>query len=74
MNAEQRVAASRAEQPDDLTANEGGYDGISLRAAPMKRNITSNQPGIRGMSDNTGSVLLSATTLAALRRSRRGTD
>jgi hypothetical protein len=50
MNAKQRVAASQAEQPDDLAANERGCDRISLRAAPMKRNITPNQPGIRGMS------------------------
>ena len=50
MNAKQRVAASRAEQPADLAANERGCDRISLRAAPMKRSITPNQPGIRGMS------------------------
>jgi hypothetical protein len=47
MNAKQRVAASRAEQPDDLAANESGCDRMSLRAALMKRNITPNQPGIR---------------------------
>ena len=40
---------ARAEQPDDLAANEGGCDRISLRAATMKRNITANQPGIRGI-------------------------
>jgi hypothetical protein len=51
MNAKQEVAASRAEQPDDLAANERSCDRISLRAAPMKWNITPNQPGIRGMSD-----------------------
>jgi hypothetical protein len=50
MNAKQWVAASRAEQPDDLVAIGGGCDQISLRAALMKRNITPNGPGIWGMS------------------------
>ena len=49
MNAKQRVTASRAEQPDDLAANRGGCDRISLRAALMKRKITPRL-GIRGMS------------------------
>jgi hypothetical protein len=49
MNAKQRVAASGAEQPDDLAANERGCDRIFV-ARPMKRNITPSQPGIRGMS------------------------
>jgi hypothetical protein len=39
MNAKQRVAASRGEQPDDFAANGGGCDRISLRAALMKRKI-----------------------------------
>ena len=40
MNAKQRLAASGAEQPDDLAANGSGCDRISLRAALMKRKIT----------------------------------
>ena len=51
MNANQWIAASRGEHPDDLAANGGGCDRISLRAALMKRKITPNGPGIRGMSD-----------------------
>jgi hypothetical protein len=50
MNAKQPVAASRGEQPDDLAANGGGCDRISLRAALMKREINPNGPEIRGMS------------------------
>jgi hypothetical protein len=38
--------ASRA--TDDLAANERGCDRISLRAAPMKPNITPNQTGNPG--------------------------
>jgi hypothetical protein len=49
MNANQRVAASRGEQPNDLATNGGRCDRISLRAALMKRKITPNGPGIRGM-------------------------
>jgi hypothetical protein len=51
MNANQRIAASRGEHPDDLAANGGGCDRISLRAALMKPKITPNGLGIRGMSD-----------------------
>jgi hypothetical protein len=42
MNANQRVAASRGEQPDDLAPSGGRCDRISLRAALIKRNITPN--------------------------------
>jgi hypothetical protein len=52
MNAEQRVAASRGEQPDDLAANGDGCDRISLSVSLMKRKITPDAPGIRGMSVN----------------------
>jgi hypothetical protein len=51
MNAKPSVAASRAEQPDDLAANAGGCDRNSLRAALMKLKIRSNGLGIWGISD-----------------------
>jgi hypothetical protein len=42
MNANQQVAASRDEQPEDLAASGSGLDRISLRAVLIKRNIMPN--------------------------------
>ncbi len=50
MYAEQRVAASRGEQPDDLAANGRGCDRISLCAALMKREFAADGPETRGMA------------------------
>ena len=41
---------------DDLAANGGGCDRISLRTALMNRKITPNGSGIRGASDNISST------------------
>jgi hypothetical protein len=51
MNAGERIAPARGEQPDDLGANRGDCDRFSLCAALMKLKITPNGSGIRGMSD-----------------------
>jgi hypothetical protein len=48
MNASERIAPWRGEQPDDLGANWGGCDRFSLCAALMKWKITPNGSGIRG--------------------------
>ncbi len=49
LKAKQRVSALRGGQPDDFAANGGGRDRSSLYAALMKRKITPNGLGIRGM-------------------------
>ena len=51
MNASERIAPSRGEQPDDLGANWGDCDRFSLCAALVKSKITPKGSGIRGMSD-----------------------
>ncbi len=50
MNAKQQVAASPAEQRDNLAVNGDALHRISLSAALMKRKITPDGPGIRGIS------------------------
>jgi hypothetical protein len=50
MKAKPRVSALRGRKPDDLAANGHGCDRISLRVSLMKRKITRDSPGIRGMS------------------------
>ena len=51
VNVNQRVEASRDEQPEDLAASGSGCDRISLHAALMKQNIMFNGREICGISD-----------------------
>jgi len=50
MDAKQRVQSREPERPDDLAANEGGCDRISLCAAPDEAEYHAQPAAIRGMS------------------------